>query len=460
MQELEKQFHIHCKPGDIGRYCIVPGDPGRVPSIAQYFDDAKQIAYNREYNVWTGYLLGEKVTACSTGIGGPSAAIAMEELHKCGADTFIRTGTCGENAAWKLEDGVLTVFGTGPMKDYMQRGNIDQLAPWSRWNNSIQKLVIEEGITSIGTNAVSNMSSLAEVSMAKSVTEIYEYAFQNCDALTEARIGKELTMIRHNAYEGCNGITTVYLEHSPEYFGTDIFRNCTALNRVYIGEGVTEIPNGTFSNCIALKEVTIPANVKSLNGFSDNTGLETVHIHAERVEQLAFRGCKNLSQVYLTDTVKVIGDSAFSGCSSLENLTVPASVTEISVRGMDNLRTLRFLGDAIDFDNQAFSGITATVYYPVDNPTWTDEVRQQYDGTITWVPYDGEIPEEPEVIPGDINGDGKVNNKDASRLFQYLSGWDVEVDEARLDINGDGKVNNKDASRLFQYLSGWDVDIC
>ena len=95
MQELEKQFHIHCKPGDIGRYCIVPGDPGRVPSIAQYFDDAKQIAYNREYNVWTGYLLGEKVTACSTGIGGPSAAIAMEELAAIGADTFVRVGTCG-----------------------------------------------------------------------------------------------------------------------------------------------------------------------------------------------------------------------------------------------------------------------------------------------------------------------------------------------------------------------------
>ena len=53
------------------------------------------MAYNREFNVWTGTLLGEKVTACSTGIGGPSAAIAMEELHKCGADTFIRTGTCG-----------------------------------------------------------------------------------------------------------------------------------------------------------------------------------------------------------------------------------------------------------------------------------------------------------------------------------------------------------------------------
>ena len=95
MQELAKQFHIACAQGDIGRYCILPGDPGRVPAIAALFDDAKQIAYNREFIVWTGTLLGEKVTACSTGIGGPSASIAMEELHKCGADTFIRTGTCG-----------------------------------------------------------------------------------------------------------------------------------------------------------------------------------------------------------------------------------------------------------------------------------------------------------------------------------------------------------------------------
>ena len=95
MQKLEKQLHIHCAPGDVGRYCILPGDPGRVPAIAALFDDARQVACNREFNVWTGYLLGEKVTACSTGIGGPSASIAMEELHNCGADTFLRTGTCG-----------------------------------------------------------------------------------------------------------------------------------------------------------------------------------------------------------------------------------------------------------------------------------------------------------------------------------------------------------------------------
>ena len=95
MQKLEKEFHIHCKRGDVGRYCILPGDPGRCASIASYFDDAVLISQNREYTVYTGTLLGEKVTVCSTGIGGPSASIAMEELHNIGADTFIRIGTCG-----------------------------------------------------------------------------------------------------------------------------------------------------------------------------------------------------------------------------------------------------------------------------------------------------------------------------------------------------------------------------
>ncbi len=95
MIKEELEYHIQCKQGDVGRYVILAGDPGRIPAIAQYFDDAKQIAYNREYNIYTGYLCGEKVTAASTGIGGPSTSICVEELHHLGADTFIRTGTCG-----------------------------------------------------------------------------------------------------------------------------------------------------------------------------------------------------------------------------------------------------------------------------------------------------------------------------------------------------------------------------
>ena len=83
MHEHELQFHIKCKQGDVGRYCFLPGDPGRCEKIAAYFDDPVKIGSNREYTIYTGTLLGEKVSVCSTGIGGPSAVIAMEELTVC-----------------------------------------------------------------------------------------------------------------------------------------------------------------------------------------------------------------------------------------------------------------------------------------------------------------------------------------------------------------------------------------
>ena len=95
MQDIGKQFHIRCVEGDVGKYVFLPGDPGRCEAIAKHFDNPVHIGMNREYNIYTGTLLGEKVSVCTTGIGGPSAAIAMEELAAIGADTFIRVGTCG-----------------------------------------------------------------------------------------------------------------------------------------------------------------------------------------------------------------------------------------------------------------------------------------------------------------------------------------------------------------------------
>ena len=108
MHELERLYHIHCAKGEVGRYVILPGDPGRCPSIAALFDDAHLVARNREYTTYTGTLLGEKVSVCSTGIGGPSASIAMEELHNIGADTFIRVGTCG-GINLKVQSGDIVV---------------------------------------------------------------------------------------------------------------------------------------------------------------------------------------------------------------------------------------------------------------------------------------------------------------------------------------------------------------
>lgn len=93
--DAQVQYHIQCRPGDVGRFCILPGDPGRCEAIAAYFDTPRHVARNREFNTYTGSLLGVPVSVVSTGIGGPSAAIAMEELVACGANTFIRVGTCG-----------------------------------------------------------------------------------------------------------------------------------------------------------------------------------------------------------------------------------------------------------------------------------------------------------------------------------------------------------------------------
>lgn len=106
--EDEIQYHIHLKKGDAGRYVLLPGDPGRCEQIASYLDDAQFVAQNREFRTYTGTLLGEKVSVTSTGIGGPSTAIAVEELAAVGADTFLRVGTCG-GMAMDVKPGELVI---------------------------------------------------------------------------------------------------------------------------------------------------------------------------------------------------------------------------------------------------------------------------------------------------------------------------------------------------------------
>ena len=90
-----RQYHIGLKDGEVGKYVLLPGDPKRCEKNEQFFENPVKVADSREYVTYTGYIDGEKVSVTSTGIGGPSASIALEELVKCGAQTFIRVGTCG-----------------------------------------------------------------------------------------------------------------------------------------------------------------------------------------------------------------------------------------------------------------------------------------------------------------------------------------------------------------------------
>ena len=119
-----EEFHLKIRPGDVGRYILLCGDPARTEKIAAYFDTAEFVKSNREYTIWTGTLEGEKVSVCSTGIGGPSLAIGVEELIHCGADTFIRIGTAGGMAPEVLGGDV--VIGTGAIR---MEGTTKEYAP-------------------------------------------------------------------------------------------------------------------------------------------------------------------------------------------------------------------------------------------------------------------------------------------------------------------------------------------
>ncbi len=119
-------FHIQCTREQIGRYVILPGDPGRCELIARQFDRPEKIAHNREFVTWSGFLDGERVSVTSTGIGGPSAAIALEELAALGAHTFVRVGTCG-GIDLSVRGGEL-VIATGAVR---QEGTTLHYAPLS-----------------------------------------------------------------------------------------------------------------------------------------------------------------------------------------------------------------------------------------------------------------------------------------------------------------------------------------
>lgn len=110
-------YHTHLREGDVGRYVLLPGDPFRTDLIASYFDDAKLVAHNREHKTWTGYLDGVKVSVTSTGMGCPSTAIALEELIKVGADTFIRVGTAGRVCDEAFDESLDGVINNAAVRD-------------------------------------------------------------------------------------------------------------------------------------------------------------------------------------------------------------------------------------------------------------------------------------------------------------------------------------------------------
>ena len=277
----------------------------------------------------------------------------------------VKTGKCGDNVTYSLdtETGVLTISGTGDMADYSTYSPFDD-------NNSVESVIIENGVTSIGGGVFEYCTSLISVTIPNSVTSIGDSAFFGCTSLTSVTIPNSVTSIGDSAFFGCTSLTSVTIPNSVTSIGESAFYNCTSLTNIAIPNSVTIIDDYAFENCTSLtsviigNSVTIPNSVTSI-GYS------------------AFYKCISLTSVTIGNSVARIDDSAFSNCTSLTSVTIGKSVTRIAYGAFYNCTSLKdvyYTGSQSDWnkisigsDNQCLRN--ATIYYNwgVETPLVTNE---------------------------------------------------------------------------------------
>ena len=329
--------------------------------------------------------------------------------------SLIASGTCGENLTWTLTDeGELIIEGTGAMTDYEEAGS----EPWSYYSTSIEKIVIKNGVSSIGDKAFWGCSTLSSVVISESVISIGEYAFCGCDNLTSIIITKNVTNIGNRVFEGCDNLVSIVVEEGNTNFdsrndcnaiiktGTNTliagcsstiipenvtsigycaFLGCTNLTSIIIPKGVTNIEDCAFAYC-SLTSVNIAEGITSL-GRQVFHGCEfTSIIIPESVTSIgwyAFSQCKNLTSITISKNVKSIGQNAFQYCNSLTTITIPESVTSIGAytfQYCDNLTSVTVentvpvvLTDGDVFSNRA----NATLYVPAGS-------KEAYASAAVW----------------------------------------------------------------------------
>ncbi len=263
------------------------------------------------------------------------------------------SGTCGDNLTWILDnEGTLTISGTGTMYNWDFFNN----APWYGKRLFVEMIIVEDGVTSIGSFAFQDCSSLQSITLPDSVTEVDVYAFLNCDSLTDVYINDitKWCSIRfspldgnplgyaENLYENEFLITDLVIPDSINTIGAFVFDDYKSLTSITISDSVTTIEDGAFSGCTGLESITIPDSVTSIGNY-------------------AFRDCSSLTSVIIGNGVTSIGNSAFDNCTSLSSMNMGAGVTSIgesAFRGCTSLTDVYYNGT---------NGNWKTIYIGTDN---------------------------------------------------------------------------------------------
>lgn len=357
------------------------------------------------------------------------------------------SGQCGTNVNYTLyDDGKLVISGTG----HMRNGRVVM----NNYSHFVKTVVIESGITNIGSGAFYNCSSLTSIEIPYGVKDIGYNAFNGCISLKSITIPDSVTYIDGWAFYNCINLTSVKIGNNVTHIYDAAFADCTSLKSVEIPESVTSIDISTFSGCNSLTAINIDENnsvYSSIDGVVFNKDKTCLYLYpkgkvdatyiipdsATSIGEFSFYGCDNLKNVKIPDGVTSIGEDAFEWCTNLTSVEIPDSVTKIDKSAF---------GYCLDFTD---------VYYTGTEEQWNQiEIgianQDLEDATIH---YNSSL-DIPDIQLGDVNGDGVVNITDATEIQKYAVSR-INFSEAQLevaDFDQDGVVNVSDATKIQKYL--------
>lgn len=308
--------------------------------------------------------------------------------------------------------GYRTFYGCSSLSSVTIPGSVTRIDDYAFYNcSSLAGITIPDSVTGIGSYAFAGCGSLTSITISGGVTEIGESAFYDCSSLVIVTITGSVTGIGDSVFEDCSSLTSITIPESVTSIGNYAFYGCSSLENVIIPDGVTSIGHVAFYNCSSLTGISIPGSVTSIgsSAFSNCSNLEGIWVdqnnqyyssddrgvlfNKDKTTLCAAPGA--ISGAYaVPGSVTSIGYDAFSRCSGLTSVTIPDSVTDIGYRAFSycgSLAEITFKGNAPGIGFGVFENVIAAAYFPANNETWADGVRQDYWGSITWVAYSKDV---------------------------------------------------------------------
>ena len=322
----------------------------------------------------TVYVTGDTFTIRLTSDGSEQKyGFAFTSITEVDEIPEIPNDPCGDNLTWTLDHGVLTISGSGAMYDY------SSFAPWDSERASIEHIVLEDGITSIGNYAFYYCNNLTSITIPDSVVSIGNSAFYYCNNLTSITIPDSVVSIGNSAFYYCNNLTSITIPDSVVSIGNGAFACCTSVTSVSIAASVTSIAERAFSDCESLMAIMVNSNNSAYESSEDGIlyskgGSEliaypvgktnasfTIPSGVTRICEQAFSKCNHLTSISIPASVASIGNFAFSSCNSLTSVTIPDSVTSIGPGAFGNCESLTVI--MVDGNNPAYESCEDGILY-------------------------------------------------------------------------------------------------